>query len=89
MMSVLCSVVYQCAKKRLEVVMTAPNDFWLNEALMRHLAYKHLAISNKRLRSIACVAGYITPAGQLTAAGRIFAANIMISDPWLVQNDLR
>ena len=56
---------------------------------MRHLAYKHLEISSKRLRSIACVAGYVTPAGQLTAAGRIFAANIKISDPWLVQNDLR
>lgn len=69
--------------------MTAPNDFWLNEALMRHLAYKHLEISSKRLRSIACVAGYVTPAGQLTDAGRIFAANIKISDSWLVQNDLR
>jgi hypothetical protein len=69
--------------------MTALNDFWLNEALMRHLAYKHLEIRSKRLRSIACVAAYVTPAGQLTAAGRIFAANIKISDPWLVQNDLR
>ena len=69
--------------------MTAPNDFWLTEALMRHLAYKHLEISSKRLRSIAYVAGFITPAGQLTAAGRIFASNIKISNPWLVQNDLR
>ena len=69
--------------------MTAPNDFWLNEALMRHLAYKHLEISSKRLRSIAYVVGFITPAGQLTAVGRIFASNIKISDPWLVQNDLR
>ena len=69
--------------------MTAPNDFWLNEALICHLAYKNLEISSKRLRSIACVAGYITPAGQLTAAGRIFASNIKISDPWLVHNDLR
>ena len=69
--------------------MTAPNDFWLNEAFMRHLAYKHLEISSKRLRSIAYVAGFITPAGQLTAAGRIFASNIKISNPWLVQNDLR
>ena len=60
----------------------------LNEALMRHLAYKHLEISSKRLQ-IAYVAGFITPAGQLTAAGRIFASNIKISDPWLVQNDLR
>ena len=47
--------------------MTAPTDFWLNEALMRHLAYKHLETSSKRLRSIACVAGYVTPTGQLTA----------------------
>ena len=69
--------------------MTAHTDFWLNEVLMRHLAYKHLETSSRRLRSIACVAGYITPAGQLTDAGRIFAANIKISDPWLVQNDLR
>ena len=68
--------------------MTALHDFWLNEALMRHLVYKHLEIRSKRLRSIACVAGYVTAAGQLTAAGRIFAANIKISDPWLVQNDL-
>ena len=63
--------------------MTAPTDFWFNEALMRHLAYKHLEISSKRLCSIACVTGYVTP------AGRVFAANIKISDPWLVQNDLR
>ena len=69
--------------------MTAPNDFQLNEALLRHLAYKHLEIRSKRLRSIACVAGYVTAVGQLTAAGRIFAANIKTSDPWLVQNDLR
>ena len=69
--------------------MTTHTDFWLNEVLMRHLAYKHLEISSRRLRSIACVAGYATPAGQLTDAGRIFAANIKTSDPWLVQNDLR
>lgn len=69
--------------------MTAHTDFWLNEVLMRHLAYKHLVTSSKRLRSIACVAGYVTPTGQLTATGRVFAANIKISDPWLVQNDLR
>ena len=69
--------------------MTAPTDFWLNKVLMRHLAYKHLEISSRRLLSIACVAGYVTPAGHLTDAGRIFAANIKISDPWLVQNDLR
>ena len=61
--------------------MTAPNDFWLNEALMRHLAYKHLEISSKRLRSIACVAGYITPAGQLTAAGRISFLDLWIKFP--------
>jgi hypothetical protein len=41
--------------------MAAPTDFWLNEALMRHVAYKHLEISSRRLRSIACVAGYVTP----------------------------
>jgi ribosomal protein S17E len=64
--------------------MTAHTDFWLNEVLMRHLE-----TSSKRLRSIACVAGYVTPTGQLTATGRVFAANIKISDPWLVQNDLR
>ena len=69
--------------------MTAPTDFWFNEALMRHLAYKHLEISSKRLCSIACVTGYVTPAGHLTAAGRVFAANIKTSDPWLVQNELR
>jgi ribosomal protein S17E len=64
--------------------MTARTDFWLNEVLMRHLAYKHLEISSKKLRSIACIAGYVTPTDQLTAAGRVFAANIKISDPWLV-----
>ena len=69
--------------------MTAPTDFWFNEALMRHLAYKHLEISSKRLCSIACVTGYVTPAGHLTAAGRVFAANIKISDPWILQIDLR
>ena len=69
--------------------MAAPTDFSLNEALMRHVAYKHLEISSRKLPSIACVAGYVTLAGQLTDAGRIFAANIKISDPWLVQNDLR
>ena len=69
--------------------MTTHTDFWLNEVLMRHLAYKHLEISSRRLRSIACVAGYVTPAGQLTDTGRIFAANIKIFDHWLVQNDLR
>lgn len=69
--------------------MVAPTDFWLNEPLMRHVAYKHLEISSRRLRSIACGAGYFTPAGHLTDAGRIFAANIKTSDPWLVQNDLR
>ena len=69
--------------------MAAPTDFWLNEPLMRHVAYKHLEISIRRLRSIACGAGYVTPAGHLTDAGRIFAANIKTSDPWLVQNDLR
>ena len=69
--------------------MAAPPDFWLNEALMRHVAYKHLEISSRKLPSIACVAGYVTLAGQLTDAERIFAANMKISDPWLVQNDLR
>ena len=69
--------------------MTAYTDFWLKEVLMRQLAYKHLETSSKRLRSIACVAGYVTPTGQLTATGRVFAAHIKISDPWLVQNDLR
>ena len=69
--------------------MTAPTDFWLNEVLMRHLTYKHLEISNTRLRSIACVAGYVTLADHLTDARRIFDANIKTSDPWLVQNELR
>lgn len=69
--------------------MTTHTDFWLNEPLMRHVAYKHLEICIRRLRGIACVAGYVTPAGHLTDAGRIFAANIKTSDPWLVQNDLR
>ena len=69
--------------------MAAPTDLWLNEPLMRHVAYKHLEISIRRLRGIACGAGNVTPAGHLTDAGRIFAANIKTSDPWLVQNDLR
>jgi hypothetical protein len=64
--------------------MAAPTDFWLNGVLMRHLE-----TSSKRLRSIACAAGDVTPTGQLTATGRVFAANIKTSDPWLVQNDLR